>query len=73
LFEGIEVEVGEEGEGVIACVSGAGVNQAASATAAKVTGGRARISFLRVRLLDDFILSIVQFYYLCLNKVQIYF
>jgi hypothetical protein len=44
-----------------------------SATAAKVTGGRVRISFLRVRLLDDFILSIVQFYYLCLNKVQIYF
>ena len=39
LFEGIEVEVGEEGEGAIACVSGAGVNQAASATAAKITEG----------------------------------
>jgi hypothetical protein len=30
---------GEEGEGIIACVSGAGENQAASATAAKITEG----------------------------------
>ena len=43
-----------------------------SATAAKVTGGRARISFLKVRLLSDFILSIVQYEFLRLNKVQIY-
>lgn len=49
------------------------MNQAISATAAKVTGGSARISFLKVRLLADFILCIVQFYYLCLDKVQIYF
>jgi hypothetical protein len=49
------------------------VNQAMSATAAKVTGGRARISFLKVRLLADFILCIVQFFYLCLDKVQINF
>ena len=43
-----------------------------SATAAKVTGGSARINFLTVRLLSDFILSIVQYEFLRLNKVQIY-
>lgn len=49
------------------------MNQAISATAAKVTGGSARISFLKVRLLADFILRIVHFFYLCLDKVQINF
>jgi hypothetical protein len=70
---GANVDRGADvGDDTLACVRGAGVNQATSATAAKVTGGSARINFLTVRLLANFILCIVQYEFLRLNKVQIY-
>ena len=70
---GANVDRGADvGDDTLACVRGAGVNQATSATAAKVTGGSTRINFLTVRLLANFILCVVQYEFLRLNKVQIY-